>query len=411
MNNQGKHQLTFFSYLFLWFGAAISIAEIMTGGLLSPLGFKNGLLVIFVGHLIGTTILVLGGVIGYNEKLPAIQSTQISFGMYGTYLFTILNVLQLIGWTAVMIISGARSINIISKVLWSFDAIHFWSILIGLLICFWIYLGMTGFKKINIVAVSLLFLLTIVLSTVIFKEKALFTKESVGTMAFGLGIELNVIMPLSWLPLIADYTRFSRSKKDCLWGSWLGYFIGSSWMYFIGLGAGILSNNPDPTAMMLAANLGLSALAIVLLSTVTTTFLDAYSAGVSFLNIAPKLKEKLIAIIMTLLGAGIAILVPIEKYESFLYAIGSVFAPLFAIVLVDYFLLKNKKIQDGLLINWGAVFSWLIGIVMYYSFIKTNFFLGATIPVMILTGVIYAFTWRWTNKWKLTKKSENYCQL
>ncbi|MCG8641021.1 MAG: cytosine permease, partial [Desulfobacterales bacterium] len=242
MNNQGKHQLTFFSYLFLWFGAAISIAEIMTGGLLSPLGFKNGLQVIFIGHLIGTTILVLGGVIGYNEKLPAIQSTQISFGMYGTYLFTILNVLQLIGWTAVMIISGARSINIISKILWSFDAIHFWSILIGLLICFWIYLGMTGFKKINIVAVSLLFLLTIVLSTVIFKEKALFTKESVGTMAFGLGLELNVIMPLSWLPLIADYTRFSRSKKDCLWGSWIGYFIGSSWMYFIGLGAGILSN-------------------------------------------------------------------------------------------------------------------------------------------------------------------------
>ena len=163
--------------------------------------------------------------------------------------------------------------------------------------------------------------------------------------------------------------------------------------------------------MMLAANLGLSALAIVLLSTVTTTFLDAYSAGVSFLNIAPKLKEKLIAIIMTLLGVGIAILVPIEQYESFLYAIGSVFAPLFAILLVDYFLLKNKKIQDELLINWGAVFNWIIGIVMYYSFIKTNFFLGATIPVMILTGALYAFTWRWTNKWKLIKKSKNYCQL
>ncbi len=410
MNSQPGNNLTMLSFLFLWFGAAISIAEIMTGGLLAPLGFTNGLLVIIIGHLIGTTILILGGIIGYNEKLPAITSTRMAFGQWGTFLFSLLNVLQLIGWTAVMIISGARSVNTISKILWSFDNLYLWSLVIGGLICFWIYLGNAGFKKINIIAVSLLFGLTILLSLVIFKNNQLFTREITGNLPFGLGIELNVIMPLSWLPLIADYTRFARSKSGGIWGSWIGYFSGSCWMYIIGLGAAIVSANADPTGMMLAANLGLTALGILLLSTVTTTFLDAYSAGVTFLNITPRLSERKMAIIMAVIGTIIAIIVPIEQYENFLYAIGSVFAPLFAVVIADYFILKNRSIDPDLQVNWGAVVVWVVGIVLYYIFIRFNFILGATVPVMILTGLIYTLFWRWIKNWTSIKKSEIYIQ-
>ncbi|WP_298840520.1 cytosine permease, partial [uncultured Clostridium sp.] len=98
-----KEKLGFWTFVFLWFGAAVSIAEIMTGGLIAPLGFKVGIIVILVGHLIGTGILVLGGIIGTREKVPSMTSTNISFGVYSTYLFSILNILQLIGWTAIMI--------------------------------------------------------------------------------------------------------------------------------------------------------------------------------------------------------------------------------------------------------------------------------------------------------------------
>ena len=405
MSSSNENNLSMFNFTTLWFGAAISVAEILAGGLLAPLGFKMGLLAILLGHLVGTTLLVLAGVIGTTERIPALVSTRISFGSYGSYVFSVLNVLQLLGWTAVMIIVGARSVNEITKTLWSFDHLTVWSLIIGAFIMLWIWLGKDmGWKKANNMAVILLFLLTMVLSVIIFRNHELFSKIGSGDMPFGLGLELAVVMPLSWLPLISDYTRFAKTKRGGAWGSWLGYFFGSCWMYMIGLGAAIVYSNPDPSTMLLAVNLGLVALGIIVLATVTTTFLDAYSAGVTLLNIFPKLNEKFVALIMTAIGTALAIIVNIEGYESFLYAIGSVFAPLFAILLTDYFLLKNKKIQANLLINWGTLSLCALGTMLYYQFINLNFVLGATIPVMLIISIIHLITWRLTSKWKFVKK-------
>lgn len=399
-----KNNLSAFNFIILWFGAAMSIAEIMTGGLLAPMGFKKGLIVILIGHAVGTLILVLGGIIGKEKRIPAIMSTRISFGLYGSYLFSVLNILQLVGWTAVMIISGGRSLNLISKTIWGFDSITTWSLVIGVLICIWIMLGTSGLKKLNIIAVLLLFALTIVLSFVVFKNSSLFTKQAVGEITFGGAFELNIIMPLSWLPLIADYTRLAKSKKGATVGSFLGYFVGSSWMYIIGLAAAILFNSTDVGAIMIAANLGVTALLIVGLSTVTTTFLDAYSAGITLLNIFPKAKEKWMATIMAIVGMIVAIVIPIEQYENFLYAIGSVFAPLFAILFADYFVVKKQKsIQENVLLNFGAFIVWIIGIILYYRIIKLDFILGTSVPVMIITAFIYCIFWRWISKWKYVK--------
>lgn len=390
MLNGKNNTLGFNHYLFLWFGAAVSIAEILTGGLLAPLGFQTGLVAIISGHLVGTIILVLGGIIGTQERIASIVSTRISFGIYGSYLFSILNILQLVGWTAVMIIAAARSANEISKMLWGMDHLSLWSIGIGGLVLVWIGLGREGgLKKLNMVAVFLLFGITLVLSHVVFQDSTALSAPAVGGMSFGEGLELSVIMPLSWLPLIADYTRFAKKTNSAALGSGLGYFIGSSWMYIIGLGAAIVAGNPEPSAMMLAANLGLSALGIVILATVTTTFLDAYSAGVSFSNIFSDFNEKNVALVMTVIGTLLALWLDIEQYETFLIAIGSVFAPLFAVLLTEYFILQNRQVRSSVLINWGALCVWAIGVGLYYQFMEMQFFLGATIPVMIITALLY----------------------
>lgn len=403
--NETSNTLGFNHFLFLWFGAAVSIAEILTGGLLAPLGFQSGILAIVIGHIIGTTILVLGGIIGTQERIPAIISTRISFGVYGSYLFSVLNVLQLVGWTAVMIIAAARSANEISKMLWGMDQLSLWSIGIGALVLVWIALGREGgLKKVNMLAVFLLFGITVVLSNVVFKDSTALSAPPIGGMSFGEALELSVIMPLSWLPLIADYTRFAKNKKSAAFGSGLGYFIGSCWMYIIGLGAAIIAGNPEPSAMMLAANLGLSALGIVVLATITTTFLDAYSAGVSFANIFPKMEEKKIALVMTVIGTGVALWLDIEQYENFLIAIGSVFAPLFAVLLTEYFILKNRQLRPELLVNWSALGVWAFGVFIYHQFINMEFVLGATIPVLVITSLIYKIIWGYTKEWKSCKK-------
>ena len=399
--NENKNTLGFNNYLFLWFGAAVSIAEIMTGGLLAPLGFQSGMAAIISGHLVGTVLLVLAGIIGAQERIPALVSTRISFGTYGSYLFSVLNVLQLVGWTAVMIISAARSANEITKVMWGMDHLQVWSLAIGGLVLLWIALGREGgLKKANMAAVSLLFGVTIVLSTVVFQDGTVFSTPPVGGLPFGEALELSVIMPLSWLPLIADYTRFAKDKTKAALGSGIGYFVGSCWMYTIGLGAAIAVGNSEPSAMMLAANMGLAALGVVILSTVTTTFLDAYSAGVSFANLFPKLNEKLVALIMTLIGICLALWVDIENYENFLMMIGSVFAPLFAILLTEYFILKNRQVQANVLVNWAAIGVWALGVCLYYQFISMEFVFGATIPVMVITGMVYKIIWGCGGKWK-----------
>lgn len=120
-------------------------------------------------------------------------------------------------------------------------------------------------------------------------------------MSFGGDLELSVVKPLSWLPIIEDYTRLAKGEKDAD-GSFIGYFLGSSWIFIVSLGAGIVSSNSDPSAMMLTANLRLTALDIVVISTVTTTFMDVYSAGVSYLNIMPKFKERTVGIVITIIG-------------------------------------------------------------------------------------------------------------
>jgi len=387
-----KTTLSGFGLFALWFGAAVSMAEIFTGGLLAPLGFEQGLKAILLGHLIGGLILILGGYIGAQSKLPAIMSTRISFGHYGSYLFSLLNVLQLIGWTAVMIISGGRAANELGVALFGFDSINTWAIAIGIFIGLWIWLGKVGFQKLNVVAVVLLFVLTLILCGVVFKEGNILLAAPTDEISFGAALELSIIMPLSWLPLISDYTRFAKSRKSGLVGSFMGYFIGSSLMYAIGLAIALYAKDASVGSMMMTLNLGFAALGIVLLSTITTTFLDAYSAGVTFTNIFPQMSERKIAFAMAIIGLLVAIFTPIEQYETFLYAIGSVFGPLFAILLSDYFIFKKEQIEPSLSLHIGALIVWAIGVGLYYWFMTFDLPLGSTLPTMLATSMIFIIT-------------------
>lgn len=368
----------------LWFGAAVSIAEIMTGALIAPLGFSRGVVAIILGHLIGCALLYLAGLIGAKKGLSAMESVRISFGRKGAIIFSLLNVLQLVGWTAVMIIGAARAITVIANPALRLDGELIWCIIIGLLIILWIVIGLKNLGKINVFAVGGLFILTIILSTIVFKGGSVSDFE--GTMSFGMAIELSVAMPLSWLPLISDYTRQARNPVGATFISAASYFVGSCWMYLIGLGAALFTGTSDISQIMVAAGLGIAGVLIVLLSTVTTTFLDVYSAGVSFTNITGKINERWVAIIVCILGTLIAIFTPIEQYESFLYLIGSVFAPMVAILITDFFILKKNHTDEAL--NLSNLLIWVVGFFIYRQLMVIDTVLGSTVPVMVIISVI-----------------------
>lgn len=364
----------------IWFGAAVSIAEILTGTFIAPLGFEKGFYAILIGHLIGCTFLFFAGLIGARTEKSAMETVKMSFGQKGSLLFSSLNVLQLVGWTAVMIVSGAAAANAVV----SLGGDWTWSVIIGAFIIVWILIGIRNLGKINIVAMSALFILMALLSKSAFSLTSGF--QAADSISFGAAVELAVAMPLSWLPLISDYTRTAKKPFGATMTSVLVYFAVSTWMYLIGMGAAIFTGESDVTAILLKAGLGVGALIIVVFSTVTTTFLDTYSAGVSCVSISAKIKEKPAAIIVCVVGTFLAIFTPITQYENFLYLIGSVFAPMIAIMIVDYFFFKKDcSVQN---VVWSNLILWVIGFIIYRLFLSIDTPVGISLPVMAITAVL-----------------------
>ena len=374
-----KRTSTFANSL-IWFGAGVSLAEILTGTYFAPLGMGRGLAAIIVGHVIGCVFFFLAGLIGGRERKSAMETVKMSFGAKGGMLFAVLNVLQLVGWTGIMIYDGAVATNGIFQ-----TGIWVWSIVIGALIIVWIAIGVTNLGLLNKITMALLFVLTVVLSVIIFRGgNPGSTMEE--AMSFGAAVELAVSMPLSWLPVISDYTRESEKPFAATLASTVTYGLVSCWMYVIGMGAAIYTGESDIAQIMLKAGLGIAALLILILSTVTTTFLDAFSAGVSCESLSKKLSGRTIGIAATVVGTVGACLFNMDDITNFLYLIGSVFAPMIAVQLASYFLLR----QDYSVKAFDAVnlISWLLGFIAYRLLMQVDLPVGNTLPAVAITMVI-----------------------
>ena len=366
----------------IWFGAGVSLAEILTGTAFAPLGFQKGILAIIIGHIIGCTMLFLAGVIGGKTRRSAMETVKMSFGQNGGVFFSFLNVLQLVGWTAIMIYDGALAADgVLNTGRWV------WCLVIGALIIVWILVGITNLGKINTIAMAALFILTLVLCKVIFFSGAAGNVDTSEAMSFGAAVELAVAMPLSWLPLISDYTREAEEPVKATAVSAVVYGIISCWMYVIGMGAAIYTGEYDIAQIMVKAGLGIAGLLIIVFSTVTTTFLDAYSAGISAESVFSKLNGKYAAVAVTVIGTVGAIVYPMDNITDFLYLIGSVFAPMIAIQIADFFILKRAdSLSDA--IDVTNIVIWIVGFVLYRYLMGVDIPVGNTLPDMAVTIVI-----------------------
>lgn len=368
----------------IWFGAGVSIAEILTGTYFAPLGMGKGILAIVIGHVIGCALFFFAGLIGGRTGLSAMETVKLSFGKKGGLLFALLNVLQLVGWTAIMIYDGALATNGIFE-----TGAWVWCLVIGALILLWILIGITNLGLVNKVAMAALFILTLVLCKVIFFDGTPGDASAFGeAMSFGAAVELAVAMPLSWLPLVSDYTREAQKPLAATVASTLTYGLVSCWMYVIGMGAAIYTGEGDIALIMVKAGLGVAALVILILSTVTTTFLDAWSSGISSESLSKRLSGKWVAVVVTVIGTAAAILFPMDDITDFLYLIGSVFAPMIAVQLADNFILKRSSF--GLAFDWVNLAVWLAGFALYRWLMTVDIPVGSTLPDMLLTMALCA---------------------
>lgn len=379
-----------FSNGVLWFGAGISLAEILTGTYLGGLDTGEAILAILLGHLIGGVLLFLTGLIGARTGLSAMDTVKGSFGVLGGRFFALANVLQLVGWTAIMIYDGALAAEGIYPL-----GVPFYAVLLGALLLFWLFRGLGYAGRVNVLAVSVLFLLSLLISWILFSGTGVAVSSPQG-MTFGAALELSIVMPLSWLPLISDYTSKASSPVKGAAVSAVSYTVASSWMYGIGMILAARFGETDISALLMQMGLGAAALFIILFSTVTTAFLDAYSAGVSAYSVSDRFETVRSACAVVLLGTVAACLFPMDDITDFLYFLGSVFAPMTAILLADFFLLGKREKVESLSLSNTAI--WILGFILYRYVMYVDFPYGYTLPTMILVAFCRFLLGLWERK-------------
>jgi len=412
--NASDRNLSGPDFFLLWAGVAISLAEIWAGGFLAPMGLWLGIGAIVLGHIIGNTFMALGGIIGSEHGIMSMVSVRPSFGIRGSNLAAILNIIQLIGWASIMLIIGGRAGAMLGKPMGGILASNsLWIIAIGLGTLIWAQMtGKSIWRVMQKLTVIGLLLLIVLMSAVSVKE---FGSGVFGIkpreMPFMIGLDLVIAMPISWMPLVADYSRLSRATAPAFWNTWLGYFLISSWMYVLGLTATLVAGAGDPGALILqlmgGVGLAVPALIMVVFSTITTGFPDVYSATCSAMNISQKFSSRTILWTAGIISILVALVFPMEQYENFLFLIGAMFVPLFGVVLTDYFFIRNRQISVENLyrpqgpywyakgFNGVALICWAVGFFVYELIALTKYPIGGSMPSLLAAGACYYFITRW----------------
>ena len=377
-----------FTNMIIWFGVAISVSEIQAGIQIGSAAPLNSIWVpLILGHIIGGVLLYFVGLIGARLRVNAMESIKSTFGNFGSKFFATLNVLQLIAWVAVLNAQGALALMGLNIPI----SFALTCIILAILIAIWVYVGLKRTSKITSIIMIILTALLVILSVKLLgiNGNQLIPVSNSATLTFWNIFEISIAMPISWLPVISDYTKDVENPKKATALSALAYTVASLWMYFIGIEV-VCIGTVDISQAILISGLGVQGVFLLVLSTVTTNFLATNSAGESAKAIFNRLDPKIAGVIVSFLSAILAISGIMDHYISFLYLISSVFAPMASVLVVSfYFGNGNNEAKDW---YWN-IFSWFVGFVVYQITAGLDsIFLGPTLIAVIVSGAL-AYAW------------------
>jgi nucleobase:cation symporter-1, NCS1 family len=390
-------------YFILWSSLGVGLLVLSAGSFLSEASFLDAILAIIIGSTAGSILLALAGKIGSDHGIPSLITMRPAFGIRGSYLPAILNILQLVGWTTFEIMIMARAADMLTG---SIVPYYFWAAIFGVLVAL---LGIAG--PLNVVrqwigkfalwiayGTSAIIIINLINSADI---TTLISSHGEG-LSFFSALDLVIAMPVSWMPLVADYNRFSKKSKSALWGTFIGFTLTNILFYF----GGVLLGTSDVFAIVAAIQAMFFGFLMLLLivDEADNAFADVYSAAVSTQNIFPKISQKYLIAGFTGLSAILAMVISIQQYEVFLLLIGAIFVPLFGVVLTDYYIVKRKKYTEQMLyvrqnrtgIGVPAIIAWTLGALLNYILSPLSPIympqlpaIGATIPSLAAASLIY----------------------
>jgi nucleobase:cation symporter-1, NCS1 family len=400
-----RRALSGFDLAILWGDLGVGLLVLVTGGLLVPaLSFTVALAAIVVGSVIGSAALGVTAAIGTREGMPTMALFRPLLGVRGSWIPSLLNFAQLVGWTAVELWAMSLVADIVSREVLGWSVRYLWLGIFAVLcttLALWGPVGVTraylksfGAWVVVAICVALTFFLLI-------DEGIRATLRAPGTggwPTFGLAVDLVIAMPISWLPLVADYSRFGLRARASGWGTGLGYLVANIWLYTLGamivLGAG---GTAEPAGIALGVLAiaggtvaGLLFLVGLLVGETDEAFADIYSGAVSLQNVWPRTSRVVLTVVIAAIATGLAATLTMQLYENFLFLIGSVFIPLFGVLVASHLSRETRSggsqngearsggSQNGSAgrarsgVRWVAVSSWVMGFLAYHWIAPTG---------------------------------------
>lgn len=430
---QSARHYSFLDMVATWIGANANTASWYTGGVIVAAGVFGGFAVIFIANPIAYAIMALVGYMGYKVGTTTMGLTRASFGIKGSILPSVLNSIQFVGWCGCNTFIAAISMSFLFNQIFGWPAFgepnSWWVLVIGVVLCSLLQILMTvlggtySIKYAERVSVILLIGLTVWETIVILgqypiSEILAWSPPADIRIPFGKAMDVMVAFSFGWIPAIAEFTRYTKNKSSATVAPMIGANLALFWFAIVGMMGAVAAsissgtfdpNASDPSSIIGSLGLGWMAFLVLILATCTTNCVNIYAAGMSVANVSPKMGEKKAiwgVAVLTLLFSLVPIVIGsfLDAFMVFLDYVGLIFAPMLAIIIIDYYVLKKREYdwsqaakvggaywyKNG--INWVAIGSWIFGVVAYFAFSNIPFIMGsigAIYSTVIVTAIVY----------------------
>jgi nucleobase:cation symporter-1, NCS1 family len=427
-----SRSLSFWDMMATWVGANANNGTWFVGGVVAGTAFAGSIIVTLVANPIAYFIMALIGYIGYKVGTSTMALTRPSFGIRGSYLPSLLNTTQFIGWTAVNTFIAAISVSFLCKDIFGWPSFGetggYKGMILGIIIMSVLHmlsiaLGHRSVKIIERVGVILIFIFgiwetVVVLQNVPLREIMHWQPPVELKMPIGSAMDVMAAFSLAWVTAIAEFTRYGKNKSTATVAPMIGANVGLFWFAFVGIiatiGTAITTgtydpNNSDPSTIASKLGLGWLAMIVIMLTSTTANAVNLMAAGISLTNVTKKISPMLSLWIVTIVSILLTF-IPLflssflHSFIAFLDYIGMVFGPMLGIMITDFFFIRKRsydseamEIKEGKYwykngFNWIAVTVWIIGVVLFLSVHKLPLFtsyIGAAYPTIVFSGILY----------------------
>lgn len=390
----------------LWFSLGVGLLVMQVGAYLVPaVGTQDALLAIVLGSILGAGLLAWAAKLGCDSGLSSAGLMHRVFGSAFARLPVLLNIVQLLGWTTFeLVIMREGTQAIVAQALgWPpSQAGLVWATLLwgGVLTLLMMGSMLTLVRKfvrrfgLPLVVLSLMWLTWQFGSLAIDKGfGAFWQRPGNGSMGFWAAIDLVIAMPVSWLPLVADYARHGINGRSTLRGTWLGYALANTWCYALGvLVVSVSAPDASLVTALLVAQGGLLALGLILLDELDNAYGDVYSAAVSGNSLLSRVSVRAWGLTIALVCTGLALVLPMHELEPFLLKLSSIFVPLYGVILGRLALGGLSRPASDRRVDWAAAAIWVLGVALFQALHAWAPQWGASLPVLAVTFALARLT-------------------